>query len=169
MREKAKNDLIINLLLNDSNYRVESSGKIYTRIARTGKVMVNEKWREVSQEDEKGYLHINYKRKRLYIHRIIYAKYVGSLDEDLVINHKNGIKHDNRVENLELVTVKENNIHRFRVLKSKPVIGNAKIDKQIADEIRRERETGKPYSFLVKKYGICKGSISAIVNNKIWK
>lgn len=164
-----KNNDTIYKLLNDPNYSIDSFGKAYTRVARTGKVMLSGEWREISNKDKKGYSYINYSRKKLYIHRIVYAKYIGELNEELVINHKNGIKHDNRVENLELVTVKENNIHRFRVLKSKPVIGNAKIDKQIADEIRREHEKGKPYSFLVKKYGICKGSISAIVNNKIWK
>ena len=169
MRTKAKNDNTIYQVLNDPNYKVESSGKVYTRIARTGKLMRNEKWREVSHQDEKGYLQINYGRKRIYIHRLIYAKYVGELNNELVINHKNGIKSDNRPENLELITVKENNIHRFRVLKSKPVLGNAKITKDIAEEIRKEHCKGKSYSILAKEYGLCKGSISAIVNNKIWK
>lgn len=166
---KTKNDEYILKLIEDPNYIVDISGKVYTRIARTGKKMLNNKWREISHHQSKGYLHINYNRKKLFIHRIVYAKFIGSLSSDLVINHKNGIKTDNRPENLELVTIKENNIHRFRVLKTGAVIGNFKINKYIADEIRKDHKNGNSYRVLVNKYGLSKSSISAIINNKIWK
>ena len=42
-------------------------------------------------------------------HRLIAAKKYGTLQKDQVVRHVNGIKHDNRPENLLIGTVTENN------------------------------------------------------------
>lgn len=54
------------------------------------------------------------KRKLLYVHRLIAITYLDNYSEDLQVNHKNGIKTDNRIENLEMVTCKENIQHSFK-------------------------------------------------------
>ena len=47
-----------------------------------------------------------------YLHRIIAEAFVERVSElDNVVNHINGIKNDNRIENLEWVTSSINNIH----------------------------------------------------------
>lgn len=66
-----------------------------------------------------------YKRVRLYdgrggyrwhmVHRLVAAAFVGG-DKSLQVNHKNGVKGDNRAENLEWVTQKENWRHAADVL-----------------------------------------------------
>lgn len=56
--------------------------------------------------------------KNLYIHRIVLTSFVGICDLKPHVNHINGIKTDNRLENLEWVTARENLIH------SKTVLGN---------------------------------------------
>ena len=76
----------------------------------------------------KGYLIIRLKspkystnkdrRKPYKIHRLVAMFYLDNYSEDLQVNHKNGIKTDNRVENLEMVTNKENVTHAWRVLDS---------------------------------------------------
>ena len=38
-------------------------------------------------------------------------------ESELECNHKNWIKHDNKLENLEWVTKSENQLHRYHVLK----------------------------------------------------
>ena len=50
---------------------------------------------------------IDRKSVKKRIHRIVAESFLGKHD-DLVVNHKNGDKHDNNVNNLEWVTIEEN-------------------------------------------------------------
>lgn len=56
--------------------------------------------------------------RNTYIHRLVLMAFIGICDSKPHVNHINGIKTDNRLENLEWVTVKENLDH------SKEVLGN---------------------------------------------
>ena len=57
-------------------------------------------------------------RKIIKLHRLIAATFLESYNEDLQVNHKNGVKNDNRVENLEMVTQSQNVIHAWNILDS---------------------------------------------------
>lgn len=51
------------------------------------------------------------KRKPMFLHRIIARKYLPNYSDKLQVNHINGNKTDNRIENLEMVTNQQNAIH----------------------------------------------------------
>lgn len=57
--------------------------------------------------DADGYfvydLSINGKRKKRRINKLVYETFVGEIPEGYDIHHKNRIKTDNRIENLELI------------------------------------------------------------------
>jgi HNH endonuclease/CENP-B N-terminal DNA-binding domain len=162
------NDEVIMRLLNDPNYEVRADGTVWTRVTRTGKVSVQNIWRKAGH-GRRGYWCIKYYGISLQAHRIIYARFNGQLEPDLVINHKDDCGYNNTPENLELVTQSKNNYHRFRKDGGKPpVMGNRVLDWGKIRNIRSLKLEGLSHNELARMFNISKGHVSQIVNNEIW-
>ena len=58
------------------------------------------------------------KKKREYLHRIIYENFVSDIPKGMVINHKDGNQLNNSIENLECVTQQDNIRHYWKSRKA---------------------------------------------------
>lgn len=63
----------------------------------------------------RGYAVVSHGSERVNVmaHRFVWEAVYGPIPNGMQINHKNGIKHDNRISNLELVTASENMKHAY--------------------------------------------------------
>ena len=168
----SSNDLAIKALCESKKYEITTDGKVFElTIFRNPDQIFR---RELKQHiiSKYGYKTIGVLGKNLLIHRVIAQKFIGNID-GLQVNHKDGNPANNHIDNLELVTAKENMAHSVKFLNgknrgNKGTAINSKINQQIADEIRHLFLTGSKASELATTYKFSRNSVYKIVNNKSW-
>lgn len=66
-----------------------------------------------------GYMGVNLGRGKCFlVHRLVASAFISG-DTSMQVNHKNGIRHDNRAENLEWLSCSDNHRHSYAKLKRK--------------------------------------------------
>lgn len=109
--------------------------------------------------------------KTYRVHRLIALTFIPLIDAKPYVNHKNGIKHDNRVDNLEWSSHSENLLHATRILKTMGGKNNntAKLTEQNVLDIREKYSKGIKVRSLSQEYGTTSSNIKAIVDKKSWR
>jgi hypothetical protein len=151
-------------------YQVSSLGRVKSLRFGKERVMIGTRTRY-------GYLRISLcvenKQKTYRVHRLVAKAFIINLENKPEINHINGIKDDNRVENLEWSTRDENMRHAAETglmasLKGEDNKSSKLNDKQVLEI--REKYIPHIYhsTMLAKEYGVDRTLILGIVNRKFW-
>ena len=97
-------------------YQASTLGRIKSMPRKTGFVYRKEKILKVSPKNN-GYYRVCLDYKTKHLHRIILLTFVW--DSNLQVNHIDGNKANNKLDNLEYVTQSENMLHSIRILWNK--------------------------------------------------
>lgn len=156
--------------------RIKSTNK--TIYLKNGKTKVS---RSLIMKEtlDKGYkvvtLSRNLKKMRTGCHRLVAKAFIPNPHNKPCVNHINGIKNDNRVENLEWVTYSENEWHSFNVLNKRRNIGEESSSAKLTEEkvlaIRRLHRINPKYNrkIIAAKFGMHPNSLNDITRRKSWK
>lgn len=127
--------------------------------------------------DMKGYLRfttfINGKRKHKRIHRVVLEAFVGPCA--MMVDHINGIRHDNRLENLRYVSAVENAQHK-KVLGTQlygECVHFSRLTEVEVNLIRRDFVRISAHNSnalcLSKRFKVSHKTILDVVNGNTWK
>lgn len=118
----------------------------------------------------------NGKRKMSYLHRILAKAFILNPNNSPFINHKDGNKTNNDLNNLEWCTAQENMDHAIQtgLFKPKPLLGGedsiaSKLTWEKVRYIRSEISNGRTHLSLAKELGVSKGTIGFIHRKETWK
>lgn len=153
------------------NYYINREGVIYRAnyVTNDGKYV---KSKVVTQcLGENGYYYVNLrqegKTKLAYAHRIIAETFVDNHENKEQVNHINGNKQDNRIENLEWVTPQENAQHSIKYGLT-PVGERAHKSKLTLEEVIAIRSSDEHNVQLAKQYTVSRAQIYRIKKGLNW-
>ena len=162
---------------NYSLYQCSNFGRIKTfNWKNTGQTRIMKPAKDASGYLRTVLINDNGKYDTVKVHRIVASTFLIKKENDTEVNHKNAIKTDNRVDNLEWCTREENRNHSIEnnlqyVLKGEEV-GNSKLTEKDVLEIRNHYEKNKPrYGRLAlsKKYNVTECTIKEVISRRTWK
>lgn len=159
-------------------YAVTTNGKVWSHPKLNGKSRRCGHWMKL--HTYKGYVYANLckngKYKNHLVHRIVGEAFLSKHRNDFEINHLNGVKNDNRIENLEWCSRAKNCQHAYTTglhvhngLKGEEN-PRSKLSGKDVEYIRAFIEpTADDRKFLMDRFGIAKSTLSALLNNKTWR
>jgi len=156
-----------------NKYQVSSYGRVIhcPRLVRLSK----KSWRQkpakiIAQRFDGRYLvvglHDNGKCLKKYVHRLVAEAFIECDDENLIVNHINEVKTDNRADNLEWCSIKENTNYGSGIEKRKDgrvtgrEIGQCSLDGKLIAKFSSQSEASR-------MTGTCQQSISRCLKGQI--
>jgi len=152
-------------------YQVSNLGKV--KSLKFGK----EKYLSITKSSI-GYLNtklqLNKKNKSFLVHRLVAETFIKNEFNKPCVNHINGIKTDNRVENLEWCTHKENTEHSLKndLIKTGYNHKQSKLSLKDIEYIRKnykEKDKKNGGYKLAEMFGVSRNCISNVVKNKTYR
>lgn len=111
-------------------------------------------------------LNISQKRKHFYVHRLVASHFIGNPEKGMDVNHKDGNKKNNNVDNLEWLSRAENHAHAYKKLKRQ---GSRAIltKEQVLDIIKLHKE-GISMKLLSEMYKVKYHTIKNALSDKYY-
>lgn len=114
-------------------------------------------------------LFINGKYRKIGVHRLLAIVYIPNPDNKEVVNHKDGVRTNNSLDNLEWFTQKENVRDGYDRMRRNEILPHkSKLTKESVIDIYKMLSNGLPTIAISKKHSVSLGAIREINNCKTW-
>lgn len=142
------------------DYEITKNGEVIN--LKTGRILK-------PQPNNKGYLRVQLCGKRYFVHRLVAEKYIPNPNNLEQVNHKDGNKNNNAVENLEWVSNQTNRTHAVEngLHLSGEKCPWSKLDWEKVNYIRENPQI--PIKELAGKFNVSDTTIRDAKNFKTWK
>jgi len=153
------------------------------RVSSAGDVSGPRRAKLAGYRDKNGYPCVGLyaggqRQSNVKVHRLVAAAFIGPIPDGMQVNHINGVRHDNRVANLEIVTCAENVRHSFQVLgrkgvNTRPLFGSghhhASLTEAEVKMIRFLYSKGARQVDLAACFRTPQTNISRIIRREAWR
>jgi len=150
------------------HYVIDTDGNVYNTLSTQRNVLTTPKLLRAWPNKNTGYMNVvlrnGIKAKCVYVHRLVACVYISNPLNLPQVNHKNFVRSDNTVSNLEWVTAKQNSEHKV-------LHGEKLIDKLLKQTVLIKKgvthyELNKDMNYLSKLWNVCKPICSDILNSQ---
>jgi hypothetical protein len=169
--EDLENEIWSEVIIKDVDITIYGNKKYY--VSNLGRFKDSEGLiRNNYKVNENGYIRVYIYNKTYAVHRLVAFAFLENPDNKKQVNHIDGNKLNNKLDNLEWATNKENQIHKF-----KTGLGNNFTRKIIQYDLEGNLiKEFKSITSAAKEIGVSKGNIQGVLLNKrksaggfIWK
>jgi len=159
-------------------YKINNLGTIrkHTKVHKNnGGTYIRDEFEISVSNDSSGYLkatlHDKYGKKSApKVHKLVALMFIGFRPDGMTINHKDGVKHNNSVDNLEYISHTDNIIHSYDTGLNRNYTDNhvhAKLTTEKVLEMRRNKIHSNKY--YADKFKVDSGTISRARSGESWK
>lgn len=161
-------------------YRVGDDGSVWSRYRRIGRGGwsgdLGDTWRRLKPHvDKDGYLSVALRKDGKYrqwrIHRLVLEIFVGPCPAGMLTAHNNGVRDDNRLENLRWDTQSNNVADKLAhgTIQRGETHGMSRLKEADVRDIRRRYAAGERADSLAAEFGMAAVTVRKVIARTLWK
>lgn len=164
----------------EGHYKISNEGRVFsasraiTAPSNRKRFLVGKIMRaRISPQDGGCYIVLskNNRRKTVKVHRLVAIAFIPNPENKKTVNHIDGNRSNNRIENLEWATFSENGLHSCRVLRKNIGSNHAshKLSENDIPVIFSRKKDGVSTSEIASAFGVCSDSIRRVLDKRTWR